>query len=155
VGYRWIYNYSTNTEDLLNELSSVAEGTAEYKIISKISDVDSITWTVKETKDIIIHTSSFFPPYYSNTDTVKDTTEFLLVEFLEGNHRLIRIGEVEDFSVFPFTSEYQDSLIFFRYYPEATEDTVYFILTSSEETNKHLQITLKRDKGIRYVSFFL
>ena len=140
VGNSWAYNYSTYSADFVNGFYHSDSGIATYSIISKIISNDSTIWNCLEIREI---------------DNLKDTTEFSIVEYHSGNHRLVKYGDSNLFSVFPFTEEYQDSTSFFRYFPSVVLDTFSVNVKSINEYYNNYNVSFQRSVGLTKVSFYI
>jgi len=154
VGNSWTYDYSTSSVEQLSDMSYRDSGLAVYKIESKSILNDSIIWKVSELRDIVSYSTHYFPPQYSKADTIKDSTNFSIVEYLSNNHRLKKTGSVNWKSIFSMTEEFGDSVSYFRYYPSAQTDT--FSLVTSAPKNSPYQFfstTYQKDVGIIKVLF--
>jgi hypothetical protein len=155
VGFSWTYNYTTFSADYLNGFYASDSGIAVYSIISNAVSNDSTVWEFREIRDIIHRFGTFFPPHTSGTDTIQDTTNFFIVEYYSGNHRLIRTEQQDLFSVLPLFEEFQDSVLFFRYFPNIVQDTFSVNINSDVEPYESYSISFKRNVGITETSFYL
>ncbi len=128
-------------------------GTAIYSITSKVLTNDSTVWGCVEVRDIVHH---FYSPQQNSTDTIRDAIEFSIAEYHDGNHRLIETGNSDSFSVFPFSKEYQDTSLFFRYFPSILTDT-FSTTIQSQSVNKpenNYRVSFQRSVGLTKVSFY-
>jgi len=155
IGNSWVYNYSTLTQDLVNGWSFRDSGTAIYNITSRTITNDSTIWQFQEIRNLINRSSQGFPPQQTTIDTIKDTSEFSIAEYHVGNHRLIRTGNQELFSVFPLTEEFQDTALFFRYFPLVNPNTFSVSVQSLMEPNYKYDISFRRSIGITKLSFYI
>ncbi len=156
VGNQWIYKYLTSSADYLGDMFYNDSGVVRYSIVSKAETADSILWRFTEIRDIVHFSTHIFPPQYSLADTIRDTTRFSLVEFISGNHRLVRAGAGDWKSVFSMTAEFADSLSYFRYHPQVNTDT--FTTTADSPANNPYQLVTtfyRRYQGIVKTSYNL
>jgi hypothetical protein len=118
IGNSWIYQFYNSNEDG-NSGGSYESGKTQYSILSNVSTNDSTIWTLREERDYIYTYRPFFPgqpPYVSYP--VKDTSIFQLIEYHNGNHRIVRSDNSYKAwkSAFPFSIELTDTIPFNRYY---------------------------------------
>jgi hypothetical protein len=143
IGNQSTYTYSTSDWDQLQDIISSDSGSAVCSVMSTYGNADSTIWGFRETRDIVHHVNHYFPPQYDTSYSIIDTTLFSVIEHLDGNHLLIRMGSLKWNSVFPITREFADSATFFRYssaisdtftlkgqYPKSV-NRPYFILIAS------------------------
>lgn len=152
VGNSWTYDYSTRLINVNSGPTSDSDsGTAIYKIIYKSETSDSTVWQIEENREII-HTWLYFGPGPGGITKqyIKDTSSFALIEYHQGNHRMIRVGITDWKSVFHMNSDYSDSISLFRYLPFTLHDTISFTTHSpnSQTTINIYSTTYQRGVGI-------
>lgn len=147
IGNSWTYDYSNRSTTLGGTVYLDRDsGSAVYKVVSKILTVDSTVWQIVEIRDLIHWWAKLGPgPQGGGKYYIKDTTLLSIIEYHQGNHRLIRHGSGNWKSVFNMTSEYSDSISLFRYQPFTLQDTTIFITNS---TINYCSTTYKRGVGI-------
>lgn len=155
VGNSWCYNYSTYSSDLMIESSAADSGSATYFILSKRSHPDSIVWHFRECREGVT-----FETWWASGNvrykesSFKDTTEFDLVEYQSGNHRIVRVykGSMPWKSVFYLIAQASDSSRFFRYIPGVSTDTVG-VVAKWDRDSYQLKLTLRQGIGITRVEY--
>ena len=154
VGNSWTYTYSTSTWEQLGDYSTSDSGQAIYKIVSQVPAFDSIVWNIRETRDVKHHYRNYFPPITDTTYMIKDSTAFVIIEYLKNNHPLISRATNWG-TVFNFTSERCDSISLFRYYPSVSKDTFSTILPYAHlgYLIEKTQISIQRRIGIVSVAY--
>jgi hypothetical protein len=126
IGNRWVYKYVTDDIDL-NYSSRSDSGTATYTVVSREVFPDSISWTIRQVRDLIRCDWFYFP----GPDTCypfRDTIQFQLTELTSGRHQIYRVGPWDQFylSAFPFTLDYTDTVIVTRFAPvDSSGKTTY------------------------------
>jgi hypothetical protein len=154
VGDQWTYKYHTHIYTPWDMITD-EDGVASYTILSKSSANDSTLWIFQETRDVIQDVYSFFPPANHDTTAIKDTTIFQIVENNNGNHKLVRIGQISNFwnSVFPFAPDSTDSLCFYRYYRGTSPDSISILKIYPDPLSYFINASFKRSIGLSNISY--
>jgi hypothetical protein len=156
VGNTWTYNYYSLDIEILEESSVSDSGEASYKVVSQTIMTDSIVWFIKEIRNIK-HNYGRTPlvGFFDTTYTINDSTIFSVIEYLQGNHRLVSMYSGWS-SVFGFRDVFADSNALFRYYQLQASDTfsvsLYHYVFQPEETEV-FTTTFKRHTGLTMVAY--
>lgn len=160
VGNSWTYNYNTYSYNGLADIYSYTYGKATYTVISKSVGTDSIMWSLKEVRDVIVDINYYFP----GPDTsypFKDSANFNIIEYLNGRHRLITINYPHSLWELPFYFDYnfRDSSTVYRYYPKTSPDTVSFksqepiVDSLNPYPSYYVNFSFKRSTGLVMVAY--
>ncbi len=134
VGNQWTYQYNSilvwwpsgNPGTITTDTGRVV-----YLISGYTPGVDSTSWHIRASRDITRHVviSSFTEPDRDSTVTIRDTSDFDLVENLQGQHQVYRNANTYliRLDVFPFTREYDDTTKIWRYRNVGEGDTTRFL----------------------------
>jgi hypothetical protein len=155
LGNSWCYNYYTYSSDLIMESSAADSGSANYFIISRLAHPDSTVWHFLERREGVTSTMWWASGNVRIEKTpFKDSTEFDLVEYQSGNHRVYRkAGGVALWkSVFYLSTQASDSSMFFRYHPARNEDTIGVVATWMDGALQ-LKLTFRHGIGITRVEY--
>lgn len=161
VGNEWVYQYLAVDDDIFNQSAVADSGRASYTIIMQNVTPDSIVWGVREIRDIVRKSYSYWQGLTVFWRVpIKDSVLFSMVEYLDGNHRMVRSGKAEDYwrSVFCVVAQTSDTTRVFRYIPDTESDTVQFTAwwrrweTPTALTDAVTWI-LQRGVGIRLIEY--
>lgn len=162
LGNEWTYRYLAIDDNIFNQSAVGDSGRASYLIVSKEATPDSIVWGLRESRDIVRTSYSYWREItiFSRVQ-IKDTVFFSIAEYLNGNHRIVRPGNAEDDwrSVFCMVAQTSDTTRIFRYVPDAEADTAQFSTgwrrwgTSTSPPTFAVRWVLQRGTGIRSVEY--
>lgn len=162
LGNEWVYKYQAVDDNIFNQSAVSDSGVAVYTIVSKELSADSIIWGIRETRDIIRASYSYWGGlHYFSRLPMNDSVLFSVIEYGVGDHRLSRPGEAQDDwrSVFCMFAKTSDSTQFYRYVPDAKEDTVTLTTmwnrwdTTATFPTDVVRCVLQRGTGIRSVEY--
>ncbi len=122
IGNTWVYKYYDSDTESPSDVTNTYYGSATYRIVFQTESPDSIIWNFEEMRDVT-HIHYVYGDNNRDTTFVADTNYFDLIEYKNGNHRLI----IPSAHINPFNflcEPYSDSLQFSRYAPDSLEDTL-------------------------------
>jgi hypothetical protein len=157
VGNVWTYDYAARQDEQLADVIEKDSGVAIYKIVSKTVSSDSTLWEFMEVRNIRRSVNYFFPGHRDTTYWIQDSTLFTLIEYLSGNHRILR-NDIYSYgnwrTVLPFWSTFSDSSSFYRYHPGVVLDT-FTVRVQNTNGAPHERFTIRYERhvGLRAVSY--
>jgi hypothetical protein len=118
TGLTWIYQYQYRYSCYNNfgeGSNSSDSGTVKYSIVDSLSNADSVSWHIKTIQDFFVRSHSAYP-VFDTTYSYKDTSSFVLLETLAGNHQLF-VENVFYYAnpIWKFMIQYPDSQKIFKY----------------------------------------
>jgi hypothetical protein len=152
VGNRWTYSYLFRETEELNTSQAQDSGTATMQIVSQSVSQDSVIWRFQESRDIVHRYYTWWPPVVDTTYRIRDTVQFRVVEYLQGNHRFYRNDFSDGRSVFLMTLEFADSSRFFRFQPNCICDTLTYTARNDSYEFDTLYVSLRCSIGIIDIS---
>jgi hypothetical protein len=125
VGNQWTYYYFTSDWAAVTDRTESDSGTAEYLVLSSTVTADTTYWHVRETRNVR-HSIDY---YFLGPDTsyrVQDTTTFVLLELMSGDHRITRFEPFDWLwkCTFMFSDDLPDTATLYRYASNYWEDTI-------------------------------
>jgi hypothetical protein len=114
----WTYSYVAVADEYFMDMGISDVGTARYAVVGKSELADSILWTIQKSLDVVHSERFYFPGRGRDTSyRVQSSTSFVLIELLDGRHRLHRQQPTYNIwgCVFPFGSDFADSTLVYRY----------------------------------------
>jgi hypothetical protein len=130
-GNEWKYRYFTDSGTWPSGnpgQSSTDSGEVTYLITGGTSYVDSTRWQLQVVRRLVRHQID----WYESRDTtfpICDTSFVDLVERNQGQHQVYRLGDPNliRFNVFPFTRDFVDTTLVYRYRRVGAGDTAVFL----------------------------
>jgi hypothetical protein len=155
VGNQWTYRYFT--EEVIwpagNPYEDRADsGTVSYIITGRTSDEDSTSWRFEVHRDLLRHQILWTVPR-DTTFAIRDTSQFDFIENHQGQHQLYRNADpyLIRFDVFPFTRDYVDTTLIYRYREVGPGDTTTFLSWIAPSHGPTFLSTFTFKKGVGLV----
>jgi hypothetical protein len=151
VGNQWVYRYFTLTEvwpagDPVETRTD--SGRVTYDVSGTVNSPDSTRWQFHVTRDLTRHQILYFGIPRDTTYPIRDSSSFELIERHQGQHQLYRnedAGAIH-LDVFPFTRNFTDTTLVYRYRRVGVGDTVAF--RSTYYPNARSVFTFRQDIGL-------
>ncbi len=155
VGNQWTYRYSTvvvswpsgNPGTTLTD-----SGRVTYSISGCTTDADSTSWQFQVRRDLVHHEifSSLGGQDRDTTYSVRDTSYFDLIESHQGQHQVYRNADPYwiRYDVFPFTRNYVDTTMIYRFRQVGPGDTATFLSWISLQPGPYFRSTFTFKKGV-------
>jgi hypothetical protein len=131
VGNQWTYHYFT--EEVIWPAGNPYEdrtdsGSITYIITGRTSYADSASWQFEVHRDLLRHQILWTVPL-DTTFSIRDTSQFDFIESYQGQHQLYRNADpfAIRYDVFPFTREFVDTTLIYRYREVGPGDTTTFL----------------------------
>jgi len=124
VGNTWTYSYYAYDDESLAVYRTLDTGIATVRITGRLVSADSTIWSFEETRDIVHNYNFWFPPQVDTSYIIRDTIQYQVIEYHQGDHRFFRTGYWTWASVFLMHQDFSDSVAFFRYRPDVLGDTL-------------------------------
>lgn len=126
IGNQWTYRYYTdsglNGSTFWQETDS---GQAIYRVVAKFVSADSTRWAFARYRTMTRHQTV---NAWDTTYQIRDTTAFELIERNNGAHQIHRNSTIQEvLDIFPFTRDYTDTTMIFRYRRLGPSDTIRFV----------------------------
>jgi Secretion system C-terminal sorting domain len=161
VGNRWTYRYFffwQNWPGGNPGETRTDSGSATYHISGRASSQDSTRWECKVSRDLIRHQTLEWGGIYQDTVySILDTSYFDLIESHLGQHQIYRNADPYKVraDVFPFTREFVDSTLIYRFRQVNVGDTVTFQSWIDTFQGPYFRsvFTFKKDVGLTRNSY--
>jgi len=130
-GNEWRYRYFTDSGIWPSGNpgeSSTDSGEVAYLITGGTSSGDSTRWQLQVVRRLMRHQISW-QESRDTTFPIRDTSFVDLIERHEGQHQVYRLADPNmiRLDVFPFTRDYVDTTLIYRYRPVGAGDTTVFL----------------------------
>jgi hypothetical protein len=146
----WTYSSFTFDWIAVTDRTASDSGSAEYLIISSTVTADTTYWHVREIRNVR-HSIAYYFPGPDTSYQVQDTTTFLLLELMSGDHRIARFEPFDWLwkCPFMFSDEMPDTATVFRYRRGHLGDTV---AVSGEVAVMGFTVSLESNLGLKEAS---
>ena len=141
TGNQWTYRYFTLMEmwPAGNPVETRTDsGSVTYTITGSVNSSDSTRWEFQVARDLTRHQILYplFGDPHDTTYPIRDNSTFELIERHEGQHQLYRNEDAGSIhlDVFPFTRDFTDTTLIYRYRRVGVGDTVAFRSAPYPET---------------------
>ena len=131
IGNQWTYRYFTLTViwPAGNPVESRTDsGRVVYDVSSSVRNTDSTRWQFRLTRNLTRHQILYYPVSRDTNYPIRDTSFFELIENHQGQHQLYRNEDPSPIhlDVFPFTRNFTDTALIYRFRRIELGDTVAF-----------------------------
>lgn len=134
VGNQWTYHYFTDSGSWPGGNPGWARtdsGCATLSIVGRTIYLDSTSWLFQQERDLIVRVvySSLGEPDRDTSYAIRDTSYFDLIESRLGQHQVYRNADpyLSGFDVFPFTRNFTDTTMVYRFRQVVPGDTITFL----------------------------
>lgn len=129
--------------------SSTDSGEVTYLIVGYTSSADSTWWQMQVVRRLVRHEID----WYESRDTtfpIRDTSFVDLIERKEGQHQVYMLGDPDVIrgDVFPFTRDFVDTTLVYRYRGVGAGDTTVFLSCVHASASPTFRSTFTFKKGV-------